>query len=110
MANNKGVKGSLGKSASWEIKRVAKSFTESAIINAYAEILAERMGYTLSEAKSELSIDLFRQIQKWVLNIEKKERAYPNITEDERNRRVAEAKKARKKLAEKRAKEKELFE
>lgn len=110
MANDKGIKGSLGKSASWEIKRIAKNFTESVIINAYAEILAERMGYTLQEAKSELSIDLFRQIQKWVLDIEKKERLYPAITEDERKRRVSEAKKARKKLAEKRAKEKELFE
>jgi hypothetical protein len=109
MANDKGVKGSLGKSASWEIKRVAKSFTESAIINAYAEILAERMGYTLQEAKSDLAIDLFQQLQKWVLDIQKTERIYPSITDDERKRRIAEAKNARKKLAEKRAKEKELL-
>lgn len=102
--------GSLGKASAWAIRRYVQQITTDAIINAYAEIQSQNKNKPFNQVKSEISLQIFAELQKWVMDIEKKERAYPAITEDERKRRVDEAKKARKKLAEKRAKEKELFE
>jgi hypothetical protein len=99
--------GSLGKASAWAIRRYVQQITTDAIINAYATIQAQTKEKPLTQIKSEIALQIFAEIQKWVLDVPiKARREYPPLSDEEKTRRKLEAEKGRKSLAEKRLKEK----
>ena len=107
--------GNLGKSSAWAIRRHVQAITTDAVINAYAEMQSKLKDKPLNQAKSEIALQIFSELQKWVLDVPVKERnPYPELSAEERERRakigeIGRAKYAEMLKAKKEQKEKELF-
>lgn len=106
--------GSLGKASAWAIRRYVQQITTDAVINSYAEMQAQTKNKPLNQIKSEIALQIFAEIQKWVLDIPVKERKpYPELSEEEKQRRAEASAIGRKvyaEMAEKKKKQKEIEE
>ena len=81
--------GNLEKSSAWAIRQHVQAITTNAVINAYAEIQSALKNKPLNQTKSEIALQIFAELQKWVLDVPIKERnPYPELSPEERERRA----------------------